>query len=86
MKIQVTVTLPDDLAGLDSNDVSRDVLEQVVAESYRNGQLSLKQVRELLGLPNRFAAEDFIHRHRSSGYGIDELKEDLNALEDLGLK
>ena len=86
MNVRVTVKLPDNLTDLDSDRVSRDVLEQVVAESYKNGQLSVKQLSGLLGFSSRFEAEDFIHRYKATGYGVDELKADLRTMEDLGLK
>jgi hypothetical protein len=85
MDVNVTVTLPDDIAELDSDLVSRDVFEQVVAESYKNGRLSLKQVRLLLGLSSRYEAEDFIHRHKATGYTIEDLKEEMETMKKLGV-
>lgn len=86
MQVQVKVTLPDNISDIDSERVSRDVLEQVVAEAYKNGRLSLKQVRLLLGFSSRFEAESFIHAHKATGYSVDDLKSDLKTLEDLGLR
>lgn len=86
MDIQVNIRLPDELVDLDSEKVSRDVFEQVVAEGYKDGQLSLKQVRILLGFPSRFEAEDFIHRRKATGYSLEDLKQELRTMEDLGLQ
>ena len=86
MDVQVTVTLPDDVSDLDSARVSREVFEQVVAESYKNGHLSLKQLRLLLGLSSRFEAEDFIHRHKATGYTLQDLKDDIATMERLGFR
>jgi predicted HTH domain antitoxin len=85
MNVNVTVTLPDEIIEADSDSVSRDVFEQVVAEAYKNGRLSLKQVRILLGFSSRFEAEDFIQRHRASGYTIHDLKREMKTMGDLGL-
>lgn len=86
MQVEVKVTLPDVITDFDSEQVSRDVLEQVVAEAYKNGRLSLKQVRFLLGFSSRFEAESFVHARKANGYTVDDLKSDLKTLEDLGLK
>ena len=86
MDIQVKVTLPDDFSSLDSSQVSRDVLEQVVIEGYKDGRLGPKQVRILLGFTSRFETEDFLHRHRAMEYTVDDLKSDLETMKDLGLR
>ncbi len=86
MDVNVTVTLPDKFADLNSETVSRSVFEQVVAETYKNGNLSLKEVRLLLGLSSRYEAEEFIHRHKATGYTIEDLERELKSMEDLGLR
>jgi hypothetical protein len=86
MDIQVKITLPDDLANIDSEKVSRSVLEQVIAEGYKEGRLNLKQVRVLLGFKSRIEAEGFLHRQRAAEYTISDLKSDLENLKDLGLR
>ena len=85
MNVNVTVTLPDEIIEADSDLVSRHVFEQVVAEAYKNGRLSLKQVRILLGFSTRFEAENFIHKHKATGYTIGDLKREMKTMEDLGL-
>lgn len=85
MDVVVPIKLPDDLTDLDSERVSRDLLEQVVAESYRRGVLSLKQVRELLGFSSRFEADRFIHSRKATGYDVEDLKADLATMRKLGL-
>jgi hypothetical protein len=86
MDIQANIKLPDELVGLDSEKLSREVFEQVVAEGYKDGQLSLKQVRILLGFSSRFEAEDFIHRRKATGYTMEVLRKELKTMEDLGLQ
>lgn len=85
MIVDVTVSLPDDLAELDSSVVSRDVYEQVVAEGYRTGRLGPVQVRKLLGFGSRFETEDFLHRMGAMVYTVEDLESDLQGMRDLGI-
>ena len=85
MDVNVTISLPDSLNDVKNGQVERDIFEQVVAESYRTRKIGLKQVRLLLGLSSRFEAEDFIHRHKATGYTLDDLKKEMETMKDLGL-
>ena len=85
MDINVTVSLPDSLANIDKDQVSLEVFEQVVAESYKTGKISLREVRLLLGFSSRFEAEDFIHRRKATGYTLDDLKKEMESMKELGL-
>jgi DNA-binding MarR family transcriptional regulator len=85
VEITLNIKMPDNISETDSSKVSRDVLEQVVAESYKAGKLSMKQVRLLLGFSSRFEAEDFIHSRGATGYTVDDLKKEIKTMEDLGL-
>ena len=85
MSISVTVSVPDNLASLDSEQVSRDVFEQVVAKSYEAGKISLRQVRSILGLASRYEADAFIHKHGATGYTLEDLKREMKIMEDFGL-
>ncbi len=86
MDIQVNVKLPDELTNLDSSTVSRDVLEQVVIEGYKNGTLGPKQVRLLLGFSNRWETEDFLRRTRALEYTVEDFNDDMETLKKLGLR
>ncbi len=86
MDVNVTVTLPDKIADPDGVKVSRDVLEQVVAEGYRKGRLGPKEVRILLGFSSRIETEDFLHRRRALEYTSEDLESDLKGMSDLGLR
>lgn len=80
------MNIPDEWLNGDGEQVSRRVLEQVIAESYKGGRLTLKQVRKLLGFSSRFETEDFLHRLRAFEYTLDDLESDLKNLKDLGLR
>ena len=86
MDVSVTISIPDDLANLDSETVSRDVFEKVVAEAYRSGQIGPVQVRKLLGFKDRFETEDFLHRMRAMEYTVEDLDHDLETMARLGFK
>lgn len=85
MEVQVTVSIPDDIAEIDSSEVSRDVFEQVIAEAYRSGRLGLVQVRRLLGFETRLETEDFLHRMKAMVYTVEDLEHDLETMKRLGL-
>ena len=89
MDVQVTIKLPDDLAELEGSKVSRDIFEQVVAETYRSGRLGPVQVRKLLWFASRFETEDFLHslhRMRAMVYTVEDLEHDLETMSRLGLR
>ncbi len=61
--------------------LSRAALEGVAVEGYRHGALSLAQVRELLGFPSRWEAQEFLASFGSwPGYEADELAAELAPL------
>lgn len=81
--MEITVQLPDDLA--DHENPGREALEALVAEGYRNGALSRKQVRSMLGLETGYELDSFFKRwHIDRGaYGIEEYEHDLQTLKTL---
>lgn len=86
VEIQLKLNISDELLNGDGGPVSREVLEQVVAEGYRSGRLTIVQVRKLLGFGSRFETEDFLHRHKAIEYSVEDLQRDLEGLKDLGLR
>jgi predicted HTH domain antitoxin len=79
----VTIEVPDAIAhhlGLDSRPGQR-VLEALVLEGYRKGDLSRGQVSELLGL-NFSATEHFLHEHGATlGLTEEDLAQDAANLQ-----
>ena len=86
MEIQINISVPDELLDRDSEQVSRQVLEQFVLEGYKKEKLTIKQVREILGFSSRLETEKFLHQHKAFVYTLDDLKNDLKTMEDLGFK
>ncbi len=79
----VTIELPDRIREKlqERQELSRFVLEAVAVEGYRREALSQRQVGELLGL-NFWETESFLKsREAYLHYTIEDLDEDLQALE-----
>ncbi len=79
----VTIEVPDAIAhhlGLDSRPGQR-VLEALVLEGYRKGDLSRGQVSEVLGL-NFSATEQFLYEHGATlGLTEEDLAQDAANLQ-----
>lgn len=61
-------------------DLSQRALESLAAQAYRDGSLTLGEVRELLGHETRMETEDFLkERGALLEFSEDELEEDLEA-------
>ena len=82
----LSIEIPDSIAQqlrLDGPECRRRALEMVALEGYRSGEISRRQVGELLSL-DFFATEQFLKEHHASiEMGVDEFREDANALENL---
>jgi hypothetical protein len=87
--MQVTIELPDDiageLAGKNGSDLPRAVLEAVALEGYRSGRLTHVQVRRLLGIDYRFNVDAFLkERGAYLHYTVEDLEGDCQTLRKLG--
>ena len=79
---QVTVELAAELAPA-GVDAARKLLEDHTAQAYREGRLTMEQVRLILGLPTRMDVDPFLLRYQIFDYSIEDLEEDLANLERL---
>ncbi len=81
--MNVTVSIPDKLAGplAERADLSRQVLEALAIESYRQEALSLGQVAEMLDL-SIDETNAFLKKHRVPlNYTFDDMEQDEQAIE-----
>lgn len=84
--MQITVTLPDDLAtpllppGLDP---SRAVLEAVGLEAFRQRRISAYQLRGLLGIPSRWDLDAFLKKRQIESYTAEDFEHDLATLDQI---
>ena len=84
--MQVTVEIPDKFvtqlvpAG---QDAARLLLEESVAGAYRDGRLTMEQIRQLLGLATRMQVDTFLQRHAIYDYTVGDLDRDMATLGNL---
>lgn len=84
--MQVTVEIPDQFVQHllpPGRDASRALLEEAAAGAYRDGRLTMEQVRELLGFGTRMQVDTFLQLHAIFDYTVDDLERDMATLERL---
>ena len=87
--MQITVTLPDDLAAPllpDGQDPARTALEALALEAYRQRRITGYQLRTLLGIPSRYELDGFLKQHEVYDYTIEDLDQDLATIQNLNEK
>jgi hypothetical protein len=87
--MQVTVTLPDDLATplLPPNqDPARAILEAVALEAYRQRRITGYQLRTMLDISSRYELDDFLKQHKIYDYTIEDFEHDLATIEEVDKK
>lgn len=84
--MQVTVEVPDEIAQrLDQTegDLSRRLLEVIIADAYRSGKISTAEVGQILQLPSRLSVHAFLKRMGVYlNYDKSELEQDLQTLKE----
>ena len=82
----LSLEMPDSIARklhLDGPDSERRALEMIALEGYRSGEVSRRQVGEILGF-DFFATEQFLKAHNAViELSVDEFREDAASLERL---
>jgi hypothetical protein len=84
--MQVTVEIPDQFvqhlvpAG---QDAARSLLEESVAAAYRNGRLTMEQVRQLLGFGTRMQVDGFLQLHEIYDLTTEDFDKDMATLDRL---
>jgi hypothetical protein len=83
--MQVTVDIPDDLAAQlipAGQDPARAVLENALAQAYRENRISGPQLMQALGIGTRDGLDGFLKSHQVwIEYSIDDLNEEREAME-----
>jgi predicted HTH domain antitoxin len=84
--MQITIEIPDEIAQrLEQTEgsLSRRLLEVIIADAYRSGQVNTAEVRQILQLPSRLETHAFL-----KGMGVylnydeAELEQDLQTLRE----
>jgi hypothetical protein len=84
--MQITVTLPDDLASPllpPGQEPARVVLEAVGLETFRQRRISAYQLRGLLGIPSRWDLDAFLKERQVESYTAEDFEHDLTTLEQI---
>jgi hypothetical protein len=87
--MQITVTLPDDLATPllpPGQEPARVALEAIALEAYRLRRISGYQLRTLLGIPTRYELDGFLKRHEVYDYTVEDFENDLASVRELDKK
>jgi hypothetical protein len=87
--VQITVTLPDDLAALllpHGQEPARAALEALALEAYRQRRITAHQLRTLLRIPSRYELDGFLRQHEVYDYTIEDLDRDLATIHELSEK
>lgn len=83
--MQITVEIPDEIAqrlDLAWGNLSRRLLEMIVVDAYRCGEISTSEVRQILQLSSRLETHAFLKRMGVYlNYDEAELKQDLQTLK-----
>lgn len=84
--MRVTVEIPDQFLPFllpEGTDAPRKVLEDTVAQAYRERRLTMEQVRQVLGFGTRMEVDPFLKRYEIYDYTVEDLREDMAALDAL---
>jgi len=82
----VTVEIPESVAASlvpEGVDPARKLLEDTVAQAYRDGKLTTYEVQMALGLPTRMDVDPFLGKYQIYDYTIDDFREDMKNLRQL---
>jgi len=85
-RMRVIVEIPDEflqhLVPVGS-DAARSLLEESVASAYRDGRLTMEQIRQLLGYATRMQVDAFLQQHEIYDYAVEDLDKDMATLDRL---
>ena len=83
--MEITIQLPDEIATqLQVGDFSRRILELIVADRYRQGQLGAAQVRRILNFSSRWETYQFLKEEKAYlPYSEADLDQDRKILDNL---
>ena len=88
--MQITIEIPDEIAqrlDLAWGSLSRRLLEMLVVDAYRCGEISTAEVRRILQLPTRLETDAFLKKMGVYlNYDEAELEQDLQTLKEFRAK
>ena len=87
--MNVTVEIPDDLAprlASGGRDLSREALEMIAAEAYRQDRITKPELQRLLGIETSYDLDGFLKAHGIwIEYTMEDAAREQRSLDRLGL-
>lgn len=83
--MQIAIELPDDIVNqLQPVNLSRRILELIVADRYRQGHIGAAEVRRILNFASRWETYEFLKREKAYlPYTEDDLEQDIQTFNNL---
>jgi predicted HTH domain antitoxin len=85
--MQITIELPNNIANqlqLQPANISRQILELIVADNYRQGHIGAAQVRQMLNFSSRWETYEFLKREKAYlPYTEDDFEQDSQAIRNV---
>ena len=83
--MKITIELPDNIANrLQLVNFSRRVLELIVADHYRQGNIGAAEVRGILNFSSRWDTYEFLKKEKAYlPYTEEDLEQDSQAISNL---
>jgi hypothetical protein len=87
--MNVTVEIPDDIAPrlmAGGHDLSREALEMIAAEAYKQDRITKPELRRLLGIETSYQLDGFLKAHDIwIEYTMEDAERERRSLDRLGL-
>ena len=81
----VNLEISDQVLKSDAPELGRQILETVAIEGFKSNQLTLYQVRKILGFDTRFEVHEFLAEHGVPwvNYSVEDLERERKVLREL---
>jgi len=87
--MNLTVEIPDDIAPrltAGGRDLSREALEMIAAEAYRQDRITKPELKRLLGIETSYQLDGFLKAHDIwIDYTLEDAERERRSLDRLGL-
>jgi chromosome segregation and condensation protein ScpB len=87
--MNLTVEIPDDIAPrltAGGHDLSREALEMIAAEAYRQDRITKPELQRLLGIETSYQLDGFLKAHDIwIDYTLEDAAREQRSLDRLGL-
>ena len=83
--MEITVKIPDEILEAESALASRRILEEIALEGFKSQQLTIAQVRKILGFETRLQVHQFLAAHNVPwvNYSIEDAEREMELLHKL---